>query len=85
MSNKTAGVFLIDITKCSDDENDDLVWLALAQYLDGKRCAVCGHIYNSRESTIAHSPLEGYNGDVVGKECWEIYLANRQKQDGVQV
>ena len=49
-------------------------WLAVAMQLDGKKCAVCGHLYNSRESVEAHEPVKGYNDDVVGRECWAEYI-----------
>ncbi len=56
------------------EDKDSLAWLALAQYLDGKKCAVCGHLYNSREAVKQHPPLEGFNGDVVGRVCWGKYI-----------
>ena len=78
------GIFLIDLPKCSEDEKGDLVWLALAQYLDGKKCAVCGHIYDSRESVNAHKPIGGFRGDVVGESCWQEYLETEEGLNELQ-
>jgi len=52
-----------------------LTWPMVAIILSGKRCAVCGHLYDSRESEEVHSPLKGYGDDVVGRECWDAYMA----------
>lgn len=78
MGDEVTGVFLVDLTKRTDREKEDLKWLALAQYLDGKRCAVCGHLYDSRDAVEAHNPKQGYGEDIVGKECWDTYITNRE-------
>jgi len=54
-----------------------LFWLTVALSLSGKKCAVCGHEYNSRESIEEHEPKKGYDDDVVGAECWDKYIKSR--------
>ena len=54
-----------------------LFWLAVALALNGKRCVMCGHLYDSRESVVAHEPVKGYGDDVVGRECWDKYIQAR--------
>lgn len=73
--------YLIDLTQYTDEQKKNLVWFALAQMLDGKQCAVCGHLYNSREAVKAHEPLQGYGEDVVGRYCWDAYLAQRSEAE----
>ena len=65
----------------TENKEHPFFWLAVAMTLDGKRCAMCGHTYDSRESIIAHKPIKGFNDDVVGRECWDSYLLERDKPD----
>ena len=65
----------------ADTKEHPFFWLAVAMALDGKKCAICGHEYNSRESIISHAPKKGYNDDVVGAECWDAYESKLSDSD----
>ena len=70
---------LIDLAKCSDATKENLKWLAIAAYLEGKTCPVCGRGWDSRQDVVDREPRFGYDDDVVVcSQCWREYEERRR-------
>lgn len=48
----------IIVVPVTDDNREDLKWLALAVILDGKTCCFCGYPWTNRESVKARAPIK---------------------------
>lgn len=51
----------------------ELVWLALAMHLTGKKCPICGQTWNSREDVVSTKPKCSYEQGAVCSKCWDEY------------
>ena len=75
---ETRYVGLVDLTKCTNKEKEDLGWLAFAMYIGDKQCPICNRGWKCRQDVTDRGAICGYNGDAVCKEHWEEYKSTHK-------
>ena len=66
---------LIELDQLPPDSRREVGHAAMLNQLLGKTCAQCGFKYETEADLERHGALGGYDGEIVGIECWNKYVA----------